>query len=82
MWRSGDRPCRVGDADRRDTRARVELRQDRCDVGVDGLGSGGETLGNLGVAQALGEQQQDFELARCEAHVGGRARPRRHSSRT
>ena len=63
----GDEPHLIGAAHGLGARARVELGQDGGDMMLDGLRRGREPLGDLGVAQSFGQQQQDLELARGEA---------------
>src|SRR4051794_18976335 len=48
------------------SRVHVELAQDRRDVVPDSLLRQEEPFGDLGVAETLGHQRQDVELARGE----------------
>ena len=58
-------------------RPRVELAQDRRDVVVDGAAREHEALGDLGVAQAVGDQREHLELARRQLRRRSpRSRPR------
>jgi hypothetical protein len=46
------------------TRRNLELPKDRGDVMVDGLLSHEETLGDLGVAETLGNEPEHLDLSR------------------
>src|SRR5262249_34665454 len=68
-WRRrlGDQPEVMGEARRLGARTRLQFGQDGGDMVLDRLGRGGEAVGDLAVAQPLGEQEQDLELAWGEA---------------
>lgn len=69
-----DRSGLVREDDRLDPVAELELGQDAGDVGLDGRFRQVQPGGEFGVAQAVGEQAQHFELARGErGQIGMRA---------
>ena len=62
-----NRPALVGEHDRLDAVAEVELLEDVRDVRLDGRVADVELLRDLGVGEAAGDQAKDVQLARRSA---------------
>src|SRR5437879_6145226 len=59
----GDQPGLIGECDERGAVAAVEFAQDVADVGLCGERADDEPPGDLGVAEALGDEAEDLAFA-------------------
>src|SRR3954463_2900448 len=71
-WRLLHEPAAVGEDDGLNAVAQAQLGEDVVDVGLDRGVAEDEALGDLGVAETVGDQRKNLEFARAELVEFGR----------